>query len=84
MAKSSNPSGIASAALPGLSAEPGQESALHMKPQLIDNLAYQIRTLSNAIIGFSNLLAAEDLNDTQRRICKRNSSGRQRAFRYCQ
>jgi len=66
MAKSSNPSGIASAALPGLSAEPGQESALHMKPQLIDNLAYQIRTLSNAIIGFSNLLSAEDLNDTQR------------------
>lgn len=37
-----------------------------MKPQLIDNLAYQIRTLSNAIIGFSNLLSAEDLNDTQR------------------
>ncbi len=33
---------------------------------LIDNLAYQIRTLSNAIIGFSNLLAAEDLTDTQR------------------
>ncbi len=33
---------------------------------LIDNLAYQIRTLSNAVIGFSNLLAAEDLTDTQR------------------
>lgn len=33
---------------------------------LIDNLAYQIRTLSNAIIGFSNLLAAENLTDTQR------------------
>jgi CheY-like chemotaxis protein/nitrogen-specific signal transduction histidine kinase len=34
--------------------------------RLIDNLVYQIRTLSNAIIGFSNLLAAEDLTDTQR------------------
>lgn len=42
------------------------ESALHVKTQLIDNLAYQIRTLSNAIIGFSNLLAAEELTDTQR------------------
>lgn len=34
--------------------------------QLINYLAYQIRTLSNAIIGFSNLLAADDLTDTQR------------------
>lgn len=42
------------------------ESALQVKTQLIDNLAYQIRTLSNAIIGFSNLLAAEELTDTQR------------------
>ncbi|MEJ5258636.1 MAG: response regulator [Anaerohalosphaeraceae bacterium] len=33
---------------------------------LFDQLAYQIRTLSNAVIGFCNLLAAEDLTDTQR------------------
>lgn len=40
--------------------------ALRSKSRLIDNMAYQIRTLSNAIIGFSDLLATERLNDTQR------------------
>ncbi len=43
-----------------------QEAVLQVKNQLIDNMAYQIRTLSNAIIGFCNLLTTEDLSDTQR------------------
>jgi CheY-like chemotaxis protein len=63
--KDKNVSGIPGTVQPGLSCGLGQETALNVKPQLIDNLAYQIRTLSNAIIGFSNLLSAEDLTDTQ-------------------
>lgn len=51
---------------PGQEFAQQQEAVLQVKNQLIDNLAYQIRTLSNAIIGFSNLLASEELTDTQR------------------
>jgi CheY-like chemotaxis protein len=39
------------------------QAALESKSRLIDNMAYQIRTLSNAIIGFSDLLNAEKLED---------------------
>jgi CheY-like chemotaxis protein len=38
-----------------------KQAALEAKSRLIDNMAYQIRTLSNAIIGFSDLLYSEDL-----------------------
>jgi CheY-like chemotaxis protein len=38
-----------------------KQAALESKSRLIDNMAYQIRTLSNAIIGFSDLLNAENL-----------------------
>lgn len=38
-----------------------QEAALQAKSRLIDNMAYQIRTLSNAIIGFSDLLLCESM-----------------------
>jgi CheY-like chemotaxis protein/nitrogen-specific signal transduction histidine kinase len=37
------------------------QAALKTKSRLIDNMAYQIRTLSNAVIGFSDLLIAEGL-----------------------
>jgi len=37
------------------------QAALEAKSRLIDNMAYQIRTLSNAVIGFSDLLYSEDL-----------------------
>jgi len=40
-----------------------KQAALEAKSRLIDNMAYQIRTLSNAIIGFSDLLYAEGLSD---------------------
>ncbi|MEN6308154.1 MAG: response regulator [Anaerohalosphaeraceae bacterium] len=39
------------------------QAALEAKSRLIDNMAYQIRTLSNAVIGFSDLLYAEDLDE---------------------
>ncbi|MCE5185511.1 MAG: response regulator [Planctomycetaceae bacterium] len=38
-----------------------KESVLRAKGRLIDNMAYQIRTLSNAVIGFSDLLLIEQL-----------------------
>lgn len=43
-----------------------QEAALQAKGRLVDNMAYQIRTLSNAVIGFSDLLLTEDLTADQR------------------
>jgi CheY-like chemotaxis protein len=43
-----------------------QEAALQAKGRLVDNMAYQIRTLSNAIIGFSDLLLTEELTPDQR------------------
>ena len=42
-----------------------KEETLHFKSQFISDMAYQIRTLSNAIIGFSELLLYEGLTDTQ-------------------
>jgi len=42
-----------------------QEAQLHAKSELIDNMIYQIRTLSNAIIGFGDLLSAEPLSPDQ-------------------
>lgn len=42
-----------------------KQAALEAKSRLIDNMAYQIRTLSNAIIGFSDLLNAENLPESQ-------------------
>jgi CheY-like chemotaxis protein len=36
-----------------------------VKSRLIDNMAYQIRTLSNAVIGFSDLLLSENLTEDQ-------------------
>lgn len=41
-----------------------KQAALEAKSRLIDNMAYQIRTLSNAIIGFSDLLIAENLSES--------------------
>lgn len=41
------------------------EGLMEEKSRLIDNLAYQIRTLSNAIIGFSDLLSGEEMDPTQ-------------------
>lgn len=38
-----------------------KEGILRSKGRLIDNMAYQIRTLTNAIIGFSDLLLIEQL-----------------------
>lgn len=42
-----------------------QEGALQAKGRLVDNMAYQIRTLSNAIIGFSDLLLTEEMTFDQ-------------------
>lgn len=40
-----------------------KEASIHAKGRLIDNMAYQIRTLSNAVIGFSDLLLCEELKE---------------------
>ena len=40
-----------------------KEAAIQTKGRLIDNMSYQIRTLSNAVIGFSELLLSEKLSD---------------------
>ena len=40
-----------------------KEASIQAKGRLIDNMAYQIRTLSNAVIGFSDLLLSEQLSD---------------------
>ncbi len=40
-----------------------KEAAVRAKGRLIDNMAYQIRTLSNAVIGFSDLLLTENLSE---------------------
>jgi CheY-like chemotaxis protein/nitrogen-specific signal transduction histidine kinase len=42
-----------------------QAAQLRAKSELIDNMIYQIRTLSNAIIGFSDLLSTEKLSQDQ-------------------
>ena len=42
-----------------------REAQIHIKSRLMDNMAYQIRTLSNAVIGFSDLLLTEDLTQNQ-------------------
>jgi len=42
-----------------------REAQLQIKSRLVDNMAYQIRTLSNAVIGFSDLLLPEDLTPDQ-------------------
>ncbi len=42
-----------------------QQAALQVKSRMIDNMAYQIRTLTNAIIGFSDLLLSEELSADQ-------------------
>lgn len=42
------------------------QASLRAKSRMIDNMAYQIRTLSNAVIGFSELLLIEELTDAQR------------------
>ena len=41
------------------------EATLQARGRLVDNMAYQIRTLSNAVIGFSELLLTEDLTPDQ-------------------
>ena len=43
-----------------------KDAIIASKSRFIDNMAYQIRTLSNAIIGFSDLLRQEELTDAQR------------------
>ena len=43
-----------------------KDALIHTKTKCIDNMAFQIRTLTNAILGFSELLLNEDLNETQR------------------
>jgi CheY-like chemotaxis protein len=42
------------------------ETAMLFKNQFIANMTFQIRTLSNAIIGFSDLLRYEQLTDSQK------------------
>jgi CheY-like chemotaxis protein/nitrogen-specific signal transduction histidine kinase len=42
-----------------------REAKLLIKSRLIDTTAYQIRTLSNAVIGFSDLLLSEDITQSQ-------------------
>ena len=42
-----------------------KEPVIQFKNQFIADMTYQIRTLSNAIIGFSELLRYEELNDSQ-------------------
>lgn len=41
------------------------ELQIRAKSELIDSMIYQIRTLSNAVIGFSDLLITEPLSDDQ-------------------
>jgi hypothetical protein len=54
-----------------------QQLALQTKGQLIDNMAYQIRTLSNAIIGFSDLLLSESLPPDHREYAEEiNQAGK--------
>lgn len=43
-----------------------KEKALQSKKRFIDNMAYRIRTLSNAIIGFCDLLNQENLKESQK------------------
>ena len=45
----------------------GKEKAaiIEWKSSFMDNMAYQIRTLSNAVIGFSDLLLQEELDGIQ-------------------
>ena len=42
-----------------------REARIQIKSRLIDNMIYQIRTLANAIIGFSDLLSSEELTVVQ-------------------
>jgi len=42
-----------------------QKAQMQIKSRLMDNMAYQIRTLSNAVIGFSELLLSEGLTQNQ-------------------
>lgn len=42
-----------------------QKACVRDKKHLMENMAYQIRTLSNAVIGFSELLLSEDLTPDQ-------------------
>jgi CheY-like chemotaxis protein/nitrogen-specific signal transduction histidine kinase len=42
-----------------------REGRIQIKSRLIDNMIYQIRTLANAIIGFSDLLSSEELTVVQ-------------------
>ncbi|NLH17810.1 MAG: response regulator [Phycisphaerae bacterium] len=43
-----------------------KDALIQTKTKFIDNMAFQIRTLTNAILGFSELLLNEELNETQR------------------
>jgi signal transduction histidine kinase/ActR/RegA family two-component response regulator len=43
-----------------------KDALIHTKTKFIDNMAFQIRTLTNAILGFSELLMNEEINQTQR------------------
>jgi len=42
-----------------------REARIQIKSRLMDNMVYQIRTLANAIIGFSDLLSSEELTVDQ-------------------
>ncbi len=42
-----------------------REAQIQIKSRLMDNMAYQIRILSNAVIGFSDLLLSEELAQDQ-------------------
>ncbi len=43
-----------------------KDAVIQSKSKFIDNMAFQIRTLSNAILGFSELLLNEEITQTQR------------------
>lgn len=58
---------------PGMTSKGGEaqtseqkDAIIRSKSRFINNMAYQIRTLSNAIIGFSDLLRQEELSESQR------------------
>jgi CheY-like chemotaxis protein/nitrogen-specific signal transduction histidine kinase len=64
--KSSKPTEAPSCKQQGKSTNTRQEKILESKRRFVNNTGYQIRTLSNAIIGFCDLLSQENLEQAQK------------------